>query len=132
MPGSSESASRTLYTPLIMTENANLTNTSQNGILVALIKCSKVGDFEATPLRSDIEKDAANTGWKVVVDMSQVVLLGSQGIGMLVQLKKSCEAKKGKMVLCGLSDDLYGVMKISALTKLFTIKTNQKDALSAF
>lgn len=115
-----------------MIDNANLKTHLAGGVLVAQLKCHKVGDFEATPLRLDIEKVAPASGWKVVVDMKDVMLLGSSGIGMLVTTKKSCDANKGRFVLCGLSEELYGVMKVSALTKLFTIKKDVAEALSAF
>jgi len=115
-----------------MIDNANLSTSLNRGVLVARVKCQKVGDFEAAPLRGDIEKFASTADWKVVIDMTQVLLLGSQGIGMLVTVKKSCDANKGKMVICGLSDELMGVMKVAALTKLFVIKKDLAAAMGEF
>lgn len=114
-----------------MIDSANLQTYTQNGVLVAHFKAAKIGDFEAGPLQADIERVAPMAGWNVIADMSNVMLLGSQGIGMLVKLKKSCDTHKGKFVVCGLSDELYGLLKISALTKLFIIKKDVPDALGS-
>ncbi len=115
-----------------MIDNSNLRTHMAGGVLVAHVKCQKVSDFEATPLRTDIEKMAPQANWRVVVDMQDVLLLGSSGIGMLVTTKKACDQNKGKLILCGLSEELYGVMKVSALIKLFTIKKDLNEALAAF
>ncbi|MBL9001643.1 MAG: STAS domain-containing protein [Phycisphaerae bacterium] len=115
-----------------MIDNANLATHLANGILVAHVRCQKIGDFEAAPLKSDIEKVAPLSGWKVIIDMKDVLLMGSSGIGTLVNTKKSCDANKGRLIICGLSDELYGVMKVSALTKLFTIKKDVTEALASF
>lgn len=114
-----------------MIDTANLQTLIKNGVLIAHFKGQKIGDFEAGPLQVDIERVAPQSGWKIVADLSQVLLLGSQGIGMLVKLKKSCDTHKGKLVVCGLSDELYGLLKISALTKLFIIKKDVAESLDA-
>lgn len=115
-----------------MIDNLNLKTSLSGGALVALFKCQKIGDFEAPPLRTEIESLAPLSGWKVVADLSNVTLLGSQGIGMLVTLKKSCDANKGKLIICGLSDELMGLLKIAALTKLFNIRKDVAEALRSF
>lgn len=115
-----------------MIDNANLDTRLANGILIAHLRCQKIGDFEAAPLKSDIEKVAPQAGWKVIVDMKDVLLMGSSGIGMLVTTKKACDANKGRLIICGLSEEIYGVMKVSALTKLFTIKKDVAEAMASF
>lgn len=103
----------------------------ERGTLIARFKGPKIGDFESGPLRADVERVAPMGKWLVVADMSSIVLLGSSGIGMLVNLKKSCDTNKGKLVVCGLSDELYGLLKISALLKMFVIKKDVPEALAA-
>jgi len=115
-----------------MIDNVNLRTSLSGDALIATFKCSKIGDFESGPLKADIESVAPKAAWKVVADLSAVSLLGSQGIGMLVTLKKSCDAHRGKLIICGLSDDLLGLLKIAALTKLFVIKKNVAEAVASF
>lgn len=115
-----------------MIDTVNLRTSLSGDALIATFKCSKIGDFEAGPLKTDIESVAPKAAWKVVADLSAVSLLGSQGIGMLVTLKKSCESHKGKLIICGLSDDLLGLLKIAALTKLFVIRKNVAEAVASF
>jgi len=117
--------------PAAMVDNGNLKTRLEGGALIAEFKGPKIGDFESAPLRADVEKMAPLGGWRVVADLSAVLLLGSSGIGMLVQLKKACDANKGRLVVCGLSDELYGLLKISALLKMFIIKKDVAQAIAA-
>jgi anti-anti-sigma factor len=114
-----------------MIDNLNLATSLSGNALVASFKCSKIGDFEAGPLKTDIESVAPLAGWRLVADLSKVALLGSSGIGMLVRLKKSCDEHKGRLVLCGLSEELEGVLRISALLKMFVIKKNVAEAVAS-
>jgi anti-anti-sigma factor len=115
-----------------MIDNANLKTSLLGGALVAEFKCNKIGDFESGPLRTDIESVAALAQWKIAADFSKVMLLGSQGIGMLVSLKKSCDANKGKLVICGLSEEILMSLKVVALTKMFNIRKDLKEAMGSF
>jgi anti-anti-sigma factor len=115
-----------------LVDNLNLKASLSDGVLIAFFKCQKIGDFEAPPLRTEIESLAPQAGWKIVADLSNVFLLGSPGIGMLVTLKKNCDLNKGRLIICGLSDELMGLLKIAALTKLFVIKKDTAEALRSF
>lgn len=114
-----------------MIDNLNLATFLSGNALVASFKCSKIGDFECGPLKADIESVAQLAGWRIVADLSKVALLGSSGIGMLVRLKKTCDEHKGRLVLCGLSEELEGVLRISALLKMFVIKKTVADAVAS-
>jgi anti-anti-sigma factor len=114
-----------------MIDNLNLATFLSGNALVASFKCSKIGDFECGPLKADIESVAPLAGWRIVADLSKVALLGSSGIGMLVRLKKTCDEHKGRLVLCGLSEELEGVLRISALLKMFVIKKTVADAVAS-
>ncbi|MBX3382364.1 MAG: STAS domain-containing protein [Phycisphaeraceae bacterium] len=116
---------------MTMIDNSYLSTQMHGDVLVVHLKCQKIGDFEATPVRTDVEKAAPSSRWRIVIDMSEVLLMTSPGIGVLVSLNKSANAAKGKVVLCGICDDLMGVLKVTALTKLFTIKKDVAEAIKA-
>jgi len=112
-----------------MIDNANLKTKLVGDVVVARIKCSKIGDFEAPVLRAELEQVAVEHGGRLVVDMTEVLILGSSGIGAMLTLKRVCEAAEGRLVLCGLSDELMGMLKIASLLKMFTIKKDADAAL---
>lgn len=102
-----------------------------DGVVVARVTREKIGDFEAAPLLGDLTTAAEPAGWKLVVDLREVQMLGSQGIGLFLTLRKRCDQNKGKLVLCGLSPEITEMLRISALLKLFVIKKDHDEALAA-
>lgn len=98
---------------------------------IATVLLESVTDFDLSALEADIRAAGTSHGWKVAVDMSKVLLLGSAGLGLLLNLRKDATAHKGKFVLFGLSDDLMGVMKATKLNTLLTILKDRKAAIAA-
>ena len=69
---------------------------------------------------------------KIVVDFSQVKLLSSMMLGVLVRLQKRAETINGRVVLCGLRPDLMKVFKITQLHKLFQFCKDENEAMNSF
>ncbi len=98
--------------------------------LVAEILCSKVGDFEKDGLHADISGAAASAGWRVVIDLRHVLLVGSSGLGLLITLRKHAEAAKGKIAVCGVSPEILMSMKITNIDRMLKIFTKFDDAVA--
>ncbi|MHC4717143.1 MAG: STAS domain-containing protein [Planctomycetota bacterium] len=69
---------------------------------------------------------------KIILDFSEVRLLSSMMLGVLVRLQRRVEGIKGRLVLCGLRPDLMRVFKITQLHKLFEFYRNENEALNSF
>lgn len=68
---------------------------------------------------------------QVLLDFTRVRFLSSQAIGILLTLnKKLAQVEGGKLVLCGVGPSLMELLKITRLNRVFTIRTDRKDALS--
>jgi len=78
---------------------------------------------ELTPL---IDQQARR---KIILDFSQVRFLSSSMIGVLINLHKKSLAIKGKIVICGLRDDLTKVFKMARLDKMLTFAGNETEAM---
>jgi anti-anti-sigma factor len=65
------------------------------------------------------------------VDLTQVEMMGSQALGMLINLRKEALANKGKVVLFGLNDDLQEMLKITRLSAIFTVAKDKSAAIAA-
>ena len=66
---------------------------------------------------------------KLVLDFSNVNHLSSGTLGMLINLKKQVEAKKGQVRLCALKPTLFEVFKITRLDKVFSFHATADEAL---
>ncbi len=69
---------------------------------------------------------------RLVLDFRKVDFISSQAIGMLVATHKKMEQlKTGRLALCGLSDKLLQLLKITRLDKVLVIRGSRGDALAA-
>ena len=69
---------------------------------------------------------------KLVLDFSNVRLLSSHTLGILLTLYKKAKEIKGKVVLCGLRPDLMKIFTITNLVKIFEFYPTDAEALKAF
>jgi len=68
----------------------------------------------------------------VIVDFEKVQYLSSQAIGMLLTMKKKLDALgKSQLILCGIGPRLAELLRITRLDRVLTIKSTQKESLSA-
>ena len=65
---------------------------------------------------------------KLIVDFSKVQLLSSAAIGMILNLHNKSKAIKGKLVLCGMRNDIKKIFEIMKLTKLLKIVSDANEA----
>lgn len=95
---------------------------------MVFIKLEKITEFDTEALTADFDAVCPKSMWKVAVDMSNVMMVTSAGLGWMIQMRKKSDASKGKFVLFGLSPELNGLLKA---TKLLTLLHNAKDRAGA-
>ena len=67
---------------------------------------------------------------KLALDFTEVRFLSSQMVGVLLSLYKKSKDIGGKLVICGLRDELMKVFKIMKLETLLHFSDNQEGAIS--
>jgi anti-sigma B factor antagonist len=67
---------------------------------------------------------------KIVLNFGAVEFLSSAALGKLISFEKKVRAKKVKLILTNIRPEIYEVFAITKLTKLFTIKDDEADALA--
>jgi len=67
----------------------------------------------------------------VVVDMSRVRFIDSQGLGALVATLKSLRAEGGDLVLACSSESVRAVLEITKLTRVFETHPDVESAVAA-
>ncbi|MCE7974646.1 MAG: anti-sigma factor antagonist [Leptolyngbya sp. PLA1] len=123
----------TAYTALVpLPNNSNVSGSLIQGVAVARVHHSKITEAQVAGLRSDLEQAASQAGGRLIVDLTEVELLTSAGLGMLVQLRVSCEAGKGRLVLCGVAPVIRDVLRITRLDKVIPARDDVTAALRDF
>jgi len=69
---------------------------------------------------------------KLILNFGNVEYMSSAALGKLITLHKKMAGAKGKLVLCGISQQIFEVFAITKLDKIFTIVKDVDAALAVF
>jgi len=106
----------------------NLNTETQDNITLVRIKEKRV-DASKSPILKEHLLDLIDDGkWLVGVDLTDVKLVDSSGLGALVAAVKRT-GQNGRIVLWGLTKEVRAVFELTQLYKVFDIYENEQDAL---
>lgn len=114
-----------------MSDGSLLNISSDPKTLFADIKCEKVGAREAQIIENDVRAQGPTRKWRIVMDLSDVTLLASMGLGMLVSLHKTCTQNGGKLIVCNIRPDIAEVLRITHLERVLKIVKDREAAVKA-
>lgn len=104
---------------------------SENIVLVQLVDEPGLSEELATLYErlSDVEPDDEHP--HVVLDFSGVSYVNSSNIAQLLRLSKHLAMRARAMRLCALSDEVWSVMMVTGLDKIFTFAPDIMTALAS-
>ncbi|MBL8762775.1 MAG: STAS domain-containing protein [Phycisphaerae bacterium] len=111
------------------TESTYISLETHGRATVARIECEKLANREAQVIEAELNAEGEKCAFRLVVDLSQVTMLPSIGLGMLVSLHRKCKEKAGRLAICNLSPDLLNVLKLTHLDRLLTICKDREAAI---
>jgi anti-sigma B factor antagonist len=107
----------------------NLQTSEENGIGTARLEGSLDGKT-APEVREQLRPFlAANS--KLILDLTKVDYLSSAGLRLLLLLYRELTARKGKIVLLGVSEDIRTVMSHTGFLNFFTLVNSEAEAVKA-
>jgi anti-anti-sigma factor len=125
--GGTEQQGAGRYHPHTMTHAAGqslfVKCTHRGDVLHAKLAGPAVGQRE-TPIISQalgLEIDGAAELRALVLDFSDVTFLNSMGLGMCIELRGRMQARKGRTILYGLSEQLLQTIKLTKMDRLFIL-----------
>ncbi|MDO4585789.1 MAG: STAS domain-containing protein [Planctomycetia bacterium] len=69
---------------------------------------------------------------KLVINFSNVNLMSSSALRVLISLNKKTEAKGMNLELCGINKNIMEAFRITRLDELFTIKQHENETLGKY
>lgn len=102
-----------------------------SGVLVARLDREKIGEYESPVIRAEIETAAPGGNWRVVLDLADVRMVASAGLGLFVTLNKLSKDKGGKFAICNLDETLKQVFEMTKLHRVMTIAPTVDAAIKA-
>jgi anti-sigma B factor antagonist len=89
-------------------------------------------DGKTAPMLREELKPSLETAHNVLLDMSGVDYMSSAGLRLLLLIYREFAAKKGKLVLVGLSPDIRSVMSHTGFLSFFKVADDEQQAAKAF
>ena len=114
-----------------MIDNSRVLTEFEDGVVVAVIRLSKITEADTGALEEDLVAAASPHGWKLALDMSEVLLLASVGISMLLALRKNAQAAGGHVALYNVTPDVSNMLKITKLSTLFKVGKDRAAAVKS-
>lgn len=114
-----------------MSESSFLAVGDHVSLLVGTVRCEKIGAREAQVLEQEIDGLAPSRGWRIVLDMTEVTMVASMGLGLLVSVHKKAKTSGGSLVICCLRPDLVQLLQLTHLHKVLKIVPDKNAALKA-
>jgi anti-sigma B factor antagonist len=107
----------------------NLETSEENGIGTARLEGSLDGKT-APEVREQLKPFLAAHD-KLILDLTKVDYLSSAGLRLLLLLYRELSARKGKLVLLGVSEDIRTVMSHTGFLNFFTLAGSEEEAVLA-
>lgn len=87
-------------------------------------------DFHsAGDLRKEFAKLGERKVTKVLIDLKKVSYVDSSGLAAFVEFFQMTKEYSGKIAFCNLNRDVRNVFQISKLDSVFSLASNEKEAL---
>lgn len=68
----------------------------------------------------------------LIVDFSALHYMNSAGLKALLLAARKLEPAQGKIILCGISSNVYTIFELTGFNKIFTIAPDRDQARAAF
>jgi anti-anti-sigma factor len=116
-----------------MVHSAHVTSSIVNGVPIAILTTEKVGDYETHAIEVDLTKLGSEYRFRFAVDFTQVKLLSSVGIGLLLKLNKLAAQNKpaGKIVYYSMDPQIFKLLQMTRLDKGLAIVKDRDAAVKA-
>lgn len=107
----------------------NFETSEENGIATARLEGSL--DGKTSPEVRELLRPVLAANSRLILDLTRVDYLSSAGLRLLLLLYRELGARKGKLALLGVSEDIRAVMSHTGFLNFFTLVATQAEAVEA-
>jgi anti-sigma B factor antagonist len=91
---------------------------------------SRLGADKALSFKEEVGRYLNGSVVSIVLDLSKVGFIDSSGLGAILSIFKRMP-KGSELILCGATDPVASMFKLTRLDRVFTMKKNVDEAVSA-
>lgn len=103
--------------------------TKDKGTAIIQVNVERLNATNASELKAELMLLSKGSINNMIIDMSKTKYCDSSGLSALLLANRLCKDTSGMFVLCGLQENVQGLIKIAQLDKVLNIANNQEDAL---
>ena len=100
------------------------------GHIILEVLESRLGADKVTSFKEAVRRHLDGRCVSVVLDLSMVTFIDSSGLGAILSflkhMPKGCE-----LIICGTTDPVMSMFRLTRLDRIFTMRNNVEQALSA-
>ncbi len=104
----------------------------QNGSVVFLLKGKLLNEGDSLKLNDTIAVEIESGVQNIVFDLSKLENCNSSGLNVLIRTLTKTRTKNGDTVVCCVNSSLDKLFAITKLNEIFSLYSNQKEALQHF
>jgi anti-sigma B factor antagonist len=109
----------------------NIEFKSVQGVLVARILDRRIDAESAPELKARVGARMDAGAGRVVINLGEVDLVDSTGLGALLFLYKKAPRPSGGFVLCGCRPTILDLLKLTRMERVFTFLPGEAEAVAA-
>jgi len=109
-----------------------LTNREVDGVTVLALDGRIVLGEETNKLRESVKNLVSQGKKKIVLDMKDVTMIDSSGLGALVAAYSSAKSGGASVRLCNLGAHFNELLQITRLLTVFEVAKTEQDAIRSF
>ena len=111
-----------------MTEKTHLVLTEEKGVtIIDFAEPTLLDAYHINEVSRELYALIENENQRqLVLNLSEIKMLSSQTLGVLLNMRHKLDEVQGKMVICGIDPKLYRVFKITNLQSVFNFYEDKK------
>lgn len=110
--------------------STHITADTVGPVLCVFVVGETMSEREAGILFDETDAQINDRCTSIVVDLSSVTMMSSAGIGALVRIHKRIDERKGQLAVCGLSEELIELFKLTRMDRLFRVAPDRDAAIA--
>ena len=101
----------------------------QNQLVVIYLKGKLIGQHQIATIIDDIEDKIADEKTHFIAELSEVQMINSTGLGVLLSILTKARNAGGELILASLGEQIKKLLIVTKLNAIFTIEPNLEMAI---
>jgi len=104
----------------------------RDGAILVLLPKGRIEAPDTEEFERSVRERILNGDLNIIIDFAQVEAIDSAGIRSLLSIAARVVVKHGKLVLCGLGNNLGTLFRVTAIDQVVQIVESYEEAVESF